>query len=47
MIDIVDQIDFSLSTWIRTKLHNPKMSHVLSKINRGEIFLFILLPFLF
>lgn len=47
MIDIVDQIDFSLSTWIRIKLHNPKMSRVLSKINRGEVFLLILLPFLY
>lgn len=47
MIQIVDQIDFSFSTWIRTKLHNPKLSHILSKINRGEIFLVILLPLLY
>ncbi|XDD50289.1 phosphatase PAP2 family protein [Leptospira sp. WS92.C1] len=47
MIQIVDQIDFSLSTWIRANLHNPKLNHVLSKINRGEMFLLFLLPFLY
>lgn len=47
MIDIVDQIDFSLSTWIRTNLHNPRLNRILSKINRGEVFLLILLPFLY
>ncbi|EMY77326.1 PAP2 family protein [Leptospira weilii serovar Ranarum str. ICFT] len=47
MIEIVDQIDFSFSNWIRAKLHNPRLSHILSKINRGEVFLIILLPFLY
>ncbi|TGK11079.1 phosphatase PAP2 family protein [Leptospira stimsonii] len=47
MIQLVDKIDFSLSTWIRANLHNPRLNHILSKINRGEVFLIILLPFLF
>ncbi|TGK28046.1 phosphatase PAP2 family protein [Leptospira gomenensis] len=47
MIKVVDKIDYSLSTWIRENLHSPKVSSALSKVNRGEVFLVILLPFLF
>ncbi|MDZ4724944.1 MAG: phosphatase PAP2 family protein [Leptospira sp.] len=44
---LISEFDQKISTWIKLTLHHPRMSWMLSRINRGEVFALVLLPLLF
>ncbi|EKJ87056.1 PAP2 superfamily protein [Leptospira meyeri] len=46
-MNLISTIDLKFSTWIQKNLHHPRMSWVLSRINRGEMFALVLLPLMF
>ncbi|MDF3818466.1 phosphatase PAP2 family protein [Leptospira sp. 96542] len=37
-------LDQTISIWIKQNLHNQKLSWILSRVNRGEMFALVLLP---
>ncbi|TGN17147.1 phosphatase PAP2 family protein [Leptospira idonii] len=43
----ISRFDQSVSVWIKAHLHHPRLSWILSRINRGEMFALVLLPLLF
>jgi membrane-associated phospholipid phosphatase len=43
---LISDFDQKTSIWIKHELHHPRLSWILSRINRGEVFAIILLPIL-
>ncbi|WP_108977866.1 phosphatase PAP2 family protein [Leptospira ryugenii] len=43
-MNLISETDLRFSQWIKKYLHNEKLSWVLSRVNRGEVFALILLP---
>lgn len=43
-MNLISKLDQKFSVWIKQNIHNPTLSWVLSRVNRGEVFGLILIP---
>lgn len=45
-LSVFERIDYAIAMFIREKIHSPILNRTLSRINRGEIMLVLILPYL-
>ncbi len=45
-LSFLSRADYATANFIREKIHNPTLNRVLSRINRGEMTLLIIIPYL-